>query len=541
MPVNNYDHFVFSADVMEELVQARRVTPEILTADAADPEERLTSDHFPVVALFHTSGEDVRLDAGPKPAAGITSVVNGASFEEGIAAGSWISIFGTELAPTTRIWRDDEIVDGVLPTALDDVGVLVNGKPAAVFFISPTQMNVQAPDDDALGPVTVELQHKGVTAAVAMTELRQAAPGLFTFDPQGRKYLAAVHLDGTFVGPDRLFGDAVITRPVKPGEVVLLFGTGFGPTDPPVPAGRVFSGAAPLKDTVRVLMGGIQADVLFAGLSGAGVNQLNVKVPETIPSGDVAVIAETLGNKTQDGAFLPIEGPEAPPGPTITLTVTPDTIQQGQSATLQWMSSNATTVSIDQGIGGVLVSGSRMVTPSATTTYTVTATGPGGTASASVTVTVTAAPEPTVTLTASPQTIQAGQSATLQWTSTNATMTTIDHGIGTVVANGSITVTPTTTTTYTITATGPGGSASRSVTVVVSAVPAPTVTLTASPPTIQAGQSTTLQWTSTNATTLSIDQGIGSVALNGSTMRSPPGGHKLRVCNRCREQLWSLW
>jgi Excalibur calcium-binding domain len=134
---------------------------------------------------------------------------------------------------------------------------------------------------------------------------------------------------------------------------------------------------------------------------------------------------------------------------------------------------------------------------------------------------VTAAPEPTVTLTASPQTIEAGQSATLQWTSTDATTISIDQGIGIVISNGSLAVTPTTTTTYTISATGPGGTASQSVTVVVSAVPAPTVTLTASPQTIQAGQLTTLQWTSTNAMTVSIDNGIGSVALTGSTMRSP--------------------
>jgi uncharacterized protein (TIGR03437 family) len=525
LPRNSYDHFILSIDALEEFIQARRVDPEILTADPDDPELRLTSDHFPIVALFRTSGEGVSLDAGPKPAAGITGVVDGASFREAIAAGSWITIFGRELAAATRIWRGDEIINGVLPTSLDEVSVLVNGKPAATFFISPTQLNVQAPNDDALGPVTVQVQHNGVTQAVAMTEMRQAAPGLFTFDPQARKYLAAVHLDGTFAGPDRLFGDAVITRPVKPGEVVLLFGTGFGPTDPPVSAGNVFSGAAPLRDTVRVLMAGIQADVLFAGLSGAGVNQLNVRVPESIPSGDVPVLAETLGYGTQEDAFLRVEGPEGPPGPTIKLTATPDTIEQGQSATLQWMSSNATTVLIDQGIGGVLSSGSRTVTPMTTTTYTVTATGPGGTASVSITVVVTAAPAPTVIFTASPQAIQAGQSATLQWTSSNATTVSIDQGIGVVISNGSRTVTPTTTTTYMITATGPGGTTSQSVTVVVSTVPAPTVTLTASPQTIQAGQSATLQWTSTNATsnatTRQINQGIGSVAATGSRMVSP--------------------
>ncbi len=525
VPANNYDHFVLSADVMEELLQARRVAPEILTDDPADPEERLTSDHFPVVALFRTSGEGVHLDEGAKAATGITGVVNGASFRDGIAAGSWITIFGTELASTTRIWRDDEIVGGVLPTSLDELSVLVNGKPAAVYFISPTQLNVEAPDDTALGPVSVEIRQDGAVKATAMAELRQAAPGLFTFDPQQRRYLAAVHLDGTFVGPERLFGDAVVTRPVKPGEVVLLFGTGFGPTDPVVQAGRVFDGAARLKNTVRVLIGGIPADVLFAGLSGAGVNQLNVRIPDSLASGDAPVVAETLGYSSQEGVFLRIEGPESTPPPTVSLTVSPSTIEKGQVATLHWNAAGAQSVEISPGIGAVGASGSQTVSPTSTTTYTITATGSGGAASQSVTLTVTSAPvlPPTVTLTASPESIAQGQSATLQWTSSNATTISIDQGVGVVSASGSRMVTPAATTTYTLTAAGSGGTVSVAVTVTVTPAPIapPTVTLTASPQTIQSGQSTTLHWTFSNAMSASITPSIGSVTANGSQSVSP--------------------
>lgn len=131
MPANNYDHFVVSADVLEELVQARRVDTTILTASAEDPEQRLTSDHFPAVAFFRTVGAGVELDTGQKMIS-VNAVVNGASFTSGISAGSWISIFGTELAPTTRLWLGSEIIDGVLPTKLDGVSVLINGKLAAV-------------------------------------------------------------------------------------------------------------------------------------------------------------------------------------------------------------------------------------------------------------------------------------------------------------------------------------------------------------------------------------------------------------------------
>ncbi len=90
-------------------------------------------------------------------------------------------------------------------------------------------------------------------------------------------------------------------------------------------------------------------------------------------------------------------GPPPVP-PTAQLSASPTSIQAGQQSTLSWQTTNATTVSIDQGIGPVAASGTRVVSPSATTIYRVTATGPGGTATAQVTVTVTAPPPTTGTV-----------------------------------------------------------------------------------------------------------------------------------------------
>jgi hypothetical protein len=61
-PARNYDHCVLSADVLEKFIQARRVSTNILTDHAEDPEVRLTSDHFPIVVLFKTRGEGISLD-----------------------------------------------------------------------------------------------------------------------------------------------------------------------------------------------------------------------------------------------------------------------------------------------------------------------------------------------------------------------------------------------------------------------------------------------------------------------------------------------
>ena len=85
--------------------------------------------------------------------------------------------------------------------------------------------------------------------------------------------------------------------------------------------------------------------------------------------------------------------PPPPAAPTASLTANPNSIQQGQSTTLTWQTSNATDVSID-GVGAVQASGSQSVTPSDSTTYTLTAKGAGGTQQATARVTVTQPPPP---------------------------------------------------------------------------------------------------------------------------------------------------
>lgn len=144
--------------------------------------------------------------------------------------------------------------------------------------------------------------------------------------------------------------------------------------------------------------------------------------------------------------------------PTIQLTATPDAIISGESSSLQWSSTNATEITIDNGVGSVQPpSGKVDVSPTATTTYTATAKGPGGTQTASATVTVADSTSLAVTLTAEPMTITSGQSATLTWNSTSAVSLSIS-GIGPVAPpSGTRSVSPTATTQYTITATDANG------------------------------------------------------------------------------------
>jgi uncharacterized protein (TIGR03437 family) len=118
------------------------------------------------------------------------------------------------------------------------------------------------------------------------------APGLF---PATAPYIVAQHANNSYV---------TASAPAKPGEVIILWGTGFGPANPAVPAGQVFSGANPLANTVTATVGGQPAPVDFAGVVGAGLVQINLHVPSSLNNGDAAVVASVGGVSTQTTANM---------------------------------------------------------------------------------------------------------------------------------------------------------------------------------------------------------------------------------------------
>jgi uncharacterized protein (TIGR03437 family) len=238
----------------------------------------------------------------------ISAVVDGAGYQQGISPGAWISIFGTNLSSGTRLWRDSEILGGRLPTQLDGISVSIDGKLAAVNFISPLQLNVQVPDDNATGPVVVAVNTPQGTVTT-ITTMQTVSPGLFMYDAANRKYVAAQHADYSIVGPPSLYPGA--SSPAKPGEVIILYATGFGPTTPPTPSGQVVTNSAPVANlsAISVTIGGKQAPVQWAGITIAGVWQLNIQVPAATATGDAAVMAQIAGRSTQGGAFVTVQGP----------------------------------------------------------------------------------------------------------------------------------------------------------------------------------------------------------------------------------------
>jgi len=228
----------------------------------------------------------------------ITSVSNGASFQPGFASATWVSILGSNLAPTTRTWQGGDFVNGLLPTSLSGVSVTINGLAAYVEYISATQINVLAPDDLTAGSIQVQVTAPLGKSNSFTAQKQQYAPAFFTY---GGAYVAAQHANYTPVGNLSTLGTAA-----RPGETILIYGTGFGPTNPPSPSAQLVTAPAILANSVQITIGGQAASVTFAGLVGAGLYQLNVTVPN-IPNGDATVQAQIGGVQTQTGVLVTVQ------------------------------------------------------------------------------------------------------------------------------------------------------------------------------------------------------------------------------------------
>jgi uncharacterized protein (TIGR03437 family) len=241
-----------------------------------------------------------------------------------IQPGSWISIYGTNLVSSLAVWDGSPPT----PTTLGGASVTINGKPAYLWVAVPKaigntdQINVQAPDDTATGTVSVTVTNTTNGTATSSVTLATVAP---SFSVLGD---AANHAAGVILTPDGSGSQAggvydidgpagtslgYPTRPVKAGEFLLLYGVGFGPTNPAIPAGKPYSGpsnGAPMTDTLQLTIGGVpipQANILFSGISGQGLYQFTIKVPPGLGTGDQSLQAMVAGVQTPTGVVIALQ------------------------------------------------------------------------------------------------------------------------------------------------------------------------------------------------------------------------------------------
>jgi CubicO group peptidase (beta-lactamase class C family) len=232
-------------------------------------------------------------------------------------------------------------------------------------------------------------------------------------------------------------------------------GGGGGEATPPAPVVRSFT-ASPAS----VLPGG--AATLNWDVAHVGTVSIAPGVGTRMAQGSVTVspAATTTYTLTATGSSgtrtASVQVTVLPKGRIDSFSASPTAIAGGGSSQLQWATTDATQVSIDNGVGTVPVDGSLTLSPAVTTTYRLTATGPGGSNTAEATITIL--PPPVIAgFGASPAKLQAGESATLSWSTSEAAEVRIEPGVGVQPASGSLSVSPAATTTYRLTATGPGG------------------------------------------------------------------------------------
>ncbi|HEY4362326.1 MAG TPA: TIGR03118 family protein [Bryobacteraceae bacterium] len=229
-------------------------------------------------------------------------VLNSASFQTGMAQYTWVSIFGANLSSTTRSWATADFVNGALPKSLDKVSVTIDGKPAYVSYISPTQINALVAADPTLGPVQITTSNQGLASNGFTATMTATAPAFFI---SKSNYVAGFKSDNkTIVGPVTLFANGA-SAPAKPGEIISIYGTGFGPASTPIPDGALITTAIPMTG-VSVTIGGASASAAFAGLVGPGLYQFNVTVPSTLADGDAALSATVGGATTPTGPLVAV-------------------------------------------------------------------------------------------------------------------------------------------------------------------------------------------------------------------------------------------
>ncbi|HYW43818.1 MAG TPA: hypothetical protein VE959_13230 [Bryobacteraceae bacterium] len=253
-----------------------------------------TQSPITITILFLTDvgqgGAVLTCTLGPiTPTPLFTGVKNAASGQSTyVAPGGVVSIYGQQLADSTGG------LDGPpFPPELNGTKVLLAGQPLPLHYVGDGQINAQLPFDLPVNATQQLKVQRGTTQSLPEDiVVAPAQPAVYTQD-----------LSGTGAGAIAHAGDSSTVTPSSPahrGEIVIIYCNGLGPVDPPVQPGTASPLAGPVsvaRYTVSVTIGGVPADVKFAGLSPgtADLYQVNVQVPQDAPLGDqIPVIVSSM-------------------------------------------------------------------------------------------------------------------------------------------------------------------------------------------------------------------------------------------------------
>ena len=230
----------------------------------------------------------------------VNSVISASSYGgfNAIAPATWIEIYGTDLATVPQLGWDTAFNGNNAPSTLGGTTVTIAGQPAFIDYISPHQVNVQVPSGIPTGRQTLVVTTAGGPSSGTAVTVNVVEPGLLApavFKQPAGQYVAAFLSNGvTFVLPPGLT-NAVPTARAKPGDVIILYGIGFGSVDPNINAGVIVGQANKLSGSVQISIGGAQANVQFAGLVSGflGLYQFNIVIPN-VPANDATPLTFSL-------------------------------------------------------------------------------------------------------------------------------------------------------------------------------------------------------------------------------------------------------
>jgi uncharacterized protein (TIGR03437 family) len=237
------------------------------------------------------------------PAVSLVQSAGGFNASAGLASGTWLEIYGSNLTCTqARGWAGTDFNGNNAPTSLNNVSVTIDGIKAYVDYVSSGQVNVQAPDDPNTGAgIPIVLANSAGSSNTVSMQKNAIAPALLSpssFDTQGHQWVVAQHADQTYVGKAGLISGLTFS-PAKPGETIIIYGIGFGPVSPAVASGTIVTAANSLSTAPVFRFGQTAATLAYDGLAPnfVGLYQFNVVVPN-VSAGDMPL------NVTAGGAPL---------------------------------------------------------------------------------------------------------------------------------------------------------------------------------------------------------------------------------------------
>jgi uncharacterized protein (TIGR03437 family) len=222
-----------------------------------------------------------------------------------IAPATWIEIYGQNLATTTTDWTG-AFQGNNAPTSVGGTTVTVGGESLFIDYVSPGQVNGQVPSDVASGPQQVIVTTAAGSSAPFTINVNPTEPGLLAptaFKINNIQYAVALFSDGFYDLPPGLVAE-VASRRAVPGDTLMLFGIGFGPVSDGTLAGVIDQNSNMLNASVDFSIGGVSAQVPYAGLTPGvvGLYQFNVVVPN-IAASDTTPLTFTV-NGTQGAQTL---------------------------------------------------------------------------------------------------------------------------------------------------------------------------------------------------------------------------------------------